>query len=87
MQSASAKHPSHWASLRDTVIKESEEPDSLRRGLRALEDLKRLGTPVTSDAIERFLEERTQAGADLCDDDRMLILNNYFAGSYREREG
>lgn len=85
MQWASAKDPSHWASLRNTVIKESEEPNPLRRGLRALEDLKRLGTPVASDAIHRFLEEGKQAGADLSDDERLLILNNYFAVSYQER--
>ncbi len=52
----------------------------------ALEDLKHLGTPVTSDAIQRFLEEGKRAGADLSDDERLLILNNYFAVSYRERQ-
>jgi len=85
MQEASRDHPSLWTSLRDTVIAESEEPDHLRRSLRALVNLNQLGTPPTPNGIRSYLAERQQAGAALSTDERRLILGNYFAVSCVER--
>lgn len=86
MQFVSAKDASRWALLQDSVIGKSEEPDSLARGLQAIKDLKRLGTPPTGEAIRHYLGERKRAGAALSEEDRSLILDNYFATSYGERQ-
>ena len=85
LERASERDPSLCAELRDRVIGESEEPDHLLRSERALEELKRLGTPVTPEAIRRYLDEEDQAGRGIAEEERSLILDNYFAVSYREQ--
>jgi hypothetical protein len=84
LESASAHDPALWASLRDSVIAASERPNPLDRSLRALEQLKQLGTPPTADSIGRYLGEGVRAGRAISDDERRLIFDNYFAVSYQE---
>ena len=82
MERGSERDPSLWAELRDRLIGESEEPDHLRRSQRALEQLKGLSEPG---ATRRHLDDRNRAGRDVSDAERRLILDNYFAVTYREQ--
>ncbi len=85
MERASERDPSLWAELRDRVIGESEESDHLRRSRRALEQLKRLGTPVTPEAIRQYRDDKARAGREISDSERRLVLDNYFPVTYREQ--
>lgn len=84
IESASARDPALWASLRDSVIAASETPDPLHRSIRVLEQLKQLGTPPTTDSIGRYLDDGVRAGRAISDSERRLIFENYFAVSYQE---
>lgn len=84
MRWASVEDPSHWTSLRDSGIQRSAEPDHLRMSFEAVANLKQQGMPIAGDAVKRYLDEREQAGAELSEEDRRMILDNYFAISYTE---
>ena len=85
IESAAARDPALWASLRDSVIAASETPNPLHRSLRALEQLEQLGTPPAGDSIRDYLDQGVRAGQAISDEERRLIFENYFAVSYAER--
>ncbi len=75
--------PEVWADLRDSLVNELLEPDNLQRSLRMLKQMAPfLRNP---EALRGWLQEREQEGEDLSEDDKSLIFELYFTGSYVER--
>ena len=67
-----------WAKLRNRTIGQLEEPDSLQRSTGLLDKLVRLGP-------EGYLAATKLERVELPEAHRRLILDNYFALSYREQ--
>ena len=74
-----------WESLRDDLIGTSEEPDHLARSLRTIQDLSRQHAAGHFTMDCRPPGGVYGSGGQLTDADRRLILDNYFAVSYRAR--
>jgi hypothetical protein len=80
MEWAEETEGSAWLNLEETLIAYELEPNPMRRALAALQGIPTLTDPVK---LPNWLKARDNESAELPDQSRQLILDEYFAMRYR----